>query len=240
MIQETLSLTLEIEKEPYMRTFYNCIAGQSLERLAALSDGIFAVAMTLLVLDLHTPLADAGARFTTPFLWTNQGLGKEVALLGALGNLVPHFLPYILSFLTLGIFWVGQQTQLNHFATSNRHLTWLHLAFLFAVSLIPFSTGLLAEFITYRIAVGVYWLNLLLLGSILFASWRYAQHAGLLKDEVTAEIRSATERRIVFYQALYAVVVLLCVVNTYISIVLLILMQLNSAIAPRVGLLDQV
>ncbi len=222
-----------------MRAVYNRIAGQSLERLAALSDGIFAVAMTLLVLDLHIPLADAGTRFTTP-LWTSQGLGKEAALLKALGSLLPHFLPYVLSFLTLGIFWVGQQTQLNQFSTSNRHLTWLHLAFLFAVSLLPFSTGLLAEFITYRVAVGVYWLQLLLLGSILFASWRYAQHVGLLKDEVTAQRRSATERRIVFYQALYAVAVLLCVVNTYISIVLLILLQLNSALAPRIGWLDRV
>src|SRR5579872_2371699 len=167
-----------------MRTFYNRIAGQSLERLAALSDGIFAVAMTLLVLDLHTPVAEAGTRFSTPLLWTSQGLGKELALLGALGDLVPHFLPYIMSFLTLGIFWVGQQTQLNHFATGNRHLAWIHLAFLLAVSLMPFSTGLLAEFITYRIALGVYWLNLLLLGIALFASWRYARHAGLLKDEV--------------------------------------------------------
>lgn len=223
-----------------MRIVYNRIAGQSLERLAALSDGIFAVAMTLLVLDLHTPLADADTRFTLPFLWTSQGLGKEVALLSALGSLLPHFLPYLLSFLTLGIFWIGQQTQLNHFATSNRSLTWLHLAFLLAVSLLPFSTGLLAEFITYRIAIGVYWLHLLLLGSILFASWRYAQHAGLLKDEATTEIRSAAERRIVIYQVLYAFAALLCFVNTYISIVLLILMQLNSAIAPRVGRLDHV
>ncbi len=222
-----------------MRTYYNRIAGQSLERLAALSDGIFAVAMTLLVLDLHTPVADAGARFTTPSLWTSQGLGKEVALLGALGDLVPHFLPYAMSFLTLGIFWVGQQTQLNHFATSNRHLTWIHLAFLLAVTLMPFSTGLLSEFITYRIALVVYWLNLLLLGVALFGSWRYAQRAGLMKDDVTAEIRSATERRIVFYQAFYAFAVLLCVINTYVSIVLLVLMQLNSVIAPRFWRLDR-
>jgi uncharacterized membrane protein len=222
-----------------MRTYYNRIAGQSLERLAALSDGIFAVAMTLLVLDLHTPVADAGARFTTPVLWTSQGLGKELTLLGALGDLVPHILPYVMSFLTLGIFWVGQQTQLNHFATSNRHLTWIHLTFLLAVSLMPFSTGLLSEFITYRIALVVYWLNLLLLGVALFGSWRYAQRAGLMKDDVTAEICSATERRIVFYQAFYAFAVLLCVINTYVSIVLLVLMQLNSVIAPRIGRLDR-
>jgi uncharacterized membrane protein len=222
-----------------MGTFYNRIAGQSLERLAALSDGIFAVAMTLLVLDLRSPVADASARLTTPLLWTRQGVEKELALLGALGGLLPHLLPYILSFLTLGIFWVGQQTQLNQFTTSNRHLTWLHLTFLFVVSLIPFSTGLLAEFITYRTALGIYWLNLLLLGGALFASWRYGQHAGLLKDEVTSEIRSATERRIVVYQALYAFAMLLGVINTYISIVLLILMQLNSALAPRVSWLDR-
>jgi uncharacterized membrane protein len=208
-------------KEPYTSIFYNRIAGQSLERLGALSDSIFAVAMTLLVLDLRTPVADTGA--------------GELQLLGHLGNLAPHFLPHVMSFLTLGIFWVGQQTQLNHFATCNRHLTWIHLAFLFAVSLMPFSTGLLAAFITYRIALAVYWLNLLLLGDALFASWRYARHAGLMKEEVTAEVSSATERRIVFYQAFYVLAVLLCIINTYISIVLLILMQLNSAIAPRIG-----
>ncbi len=223
-----------------MRTLYNHISGQSLERLTALSDGIFAVAMTLLILDLHTPVADASARLSTPLFWTSQERGKELALLAALGNLAPHFLPYIMSFLTLGIFWVGQQTQLDRFATSNRHLTWLHLLFLFAVSLLPFSTGLLAEFITYRIALLVYWLHLLLLGSVLFASWRYAQRAGLLKDGVTAEICSAAERRIVFYQMLYAIAMLLCVVNTAISIALLILMQLNSAIAPPIGWFNRV
>ena len=158
-----------------MRISYNRIAGQSLERLAALSDGIFAVAMTLLVLDLRTPVADAGARFTTPALWTSQGLGKEMALLSALSALVPHVLPYIMSFLTLGIFWIGQQTQLNHFRTSNRRLTWSHLVFLLAVTLMPFSTGLLAAFITYRLALVVYWFNLLILGVALFISWRYAQ-----------------------------------------------------------------
>jgi uncharacterized membrane protein len=221
-----------------MRTSYNRIAGHSLERLAALSDGIFAVAMTLLVLDLRVPVI--GALQPEQPLWASGALQFEQILWGALGKLLPSLTTYFMSFLTLGIFWVGQQTQLNHFTSSNRHLTWIHLAFLLAVSLMPFSTGLLAEFITYRIALAVYWLNLLLLGVALFTSWRYAKRAGLLKEEVTEEIHTATERRIVFYQAFYAVAVLLCVITTYVSIMLLILLQLNFALAPRIGRLDRV
>jgi uncharacterized membrane protein len=211
-----------------MRTYYNRIAGQSLERLAALSDGIFAVAMTLLVLDLRVPVSTISNRIT-----------NEQDLWNALIKLGPNLLPYLMSFLTLGIFWVGQQTQLNYFKQSNRHLTWIHLAFLLAVTLMPFSTGLLAAFITFRIALVVYWLNIVLLGIMLFTSWRYAQHAQLMNDEVTAEIYSANERRIVIAQSLYAFGALLCIINTYISLGFIVLVQLNYVIAPRFWLLDR-
>jgi TMEM175 potassium channel family protein len=211
-----------------MRTYYNRIAGQSLERLAALSDGIFAVAMTLLVLDLHVPVSTISNQIT-----------NDLELWKALVKLAPNLLPYLMSFLTLGIFWVGQQTQLNYFTRSNRYLTWIHLTFLLAVTLMPFSTGLLAAFITFRLALVVYWLNIFLLGAVLFVSWRYAQHAQLMKDDTTAEIRSANERRIVIGQTLYAFGTLLCVINTYVSIAFIVLVQLNYAIAPRIGLLDR-
>jgi uncharacterized membrane protein len=211
-----------------MQTYYNRIAGQSLERLAALSDGIFAVAMTLLVLDLHVPVSTVSNHITTEQdLWT------------ALIRLGPNLLPYLMSFLTLGIFWVGQQTQLNYFKQSNRYLTWIHLAFLLAVTLMPFSTGLLAAFITFRLAIVVFWLNIVLLGSMLFFSWRYAQYAQLMKDEVTAEIIAANERRIVIAQSLYAFGALLCIINTYVSIGFIVLVQLNYAIAPRFGRLNR-
>jgi uncharacterized membrane protein len=211
-----------------MQTYYNRIAGQSLERLAALSDGIFAVATTLLVLDLRVPVSTISNRIT-----------NEQDLWNALIKLGPNLLPYLMSFLTLGIFWVGQQTQLNYFKQSNRHLTWIQLAFLLAVTLMPFSTGLLAAYITFRIAMMTYWLNIVLLGVMLFVSWRYAQHAQLMKEEVTAEICSANERRIVIAQSLYAFGVLLCIINTYLSIGFIVLVQLNYAIAPRFWLLDR-
>lgn len=206
-----------------MRPTYNLIAGQSLDRLAALSDGLFAVAMTLLVLDLHVPASEA--------------IHKEHELWSALVTLAPRLIPYFMTFLTLGIFWVGQQTQLNRFARGDRNLAWIHLGFLLVVSLMPFSTGLLATFITFRVALAVYWLNIFLLGAVLFASWRYASRAGLVKDDTTADMRSAVERRIVIAQALYALGAVLCVVNTYVSIAVIVLVQLNYVIAPRIRLL---
>jgi uncharacterized membrane protein len=202
-----------------------------------LSDGIFAVVMTLLVLDLHVPVSEA-IHIAQP-LWVSGAIQSEQVLWDTLVQLAPRLLTYFMSFLTLGMFWVGQQTQLNHFTRSDRNLTWIQLAFLLAVSLMPFSTALLAEYITYRLALVVYWLNLLLLGVVLFGSWRYAEHSGLMNNETTLAMRSAIERRIVIVQALYGVGVLLCVINTYVSIAWIVLLQLNSAIAPRIRPLDR-
>jgi len=203
-----------------MTTLYNRIAGQSVERLAALSDGIFAVAMTLLVLDLRVPAME-----------TVHG---EHDLWRALVALSPRLVPYVMSFLTLGIFWVGQQTQLNHLARSDRSLSWIHILFLFWVSITPFSTTLLAEFIKYRVALVVYWLNIGLLGATLYFSWMCARALGLVKSDLPAEFAIAIKRRIIIAQAWYAFGALLCVFNTYWSIGFIVAVQLFYAIAPRV------
>jgi uncharacterized membrane protein len=208
-----------------MGTHYNRIAGQSVERLAALSDGLFAVAMTLLVLDLHTPAVAA--------------IHGEGDLWRALLALAPRLLVYLMSFLTLGIFWVGQQTQLNHLARGDRDLAWIHLAFLFAVSLMPFSTALMAEFIAYRVALLAYWCNVLLLGLMLFIGWRYARRAGLVKPDAPADVDTAVVRRIVIAQALYAFGALLAVVSPIWSITFIVLVQLVYAVGPRSGLLSR-
>jgi uncharacterized membrane protein len=208
-----------------MTTHYNRLAGRSIERLAALSDGVFAVAMTLLVLDLHAPAAEA--------------IHGEADLWAALLALAPRLLIYMLSFPTLGIFWVGQQTQLNFLAQGDRHLTWLHLAFLFAVAVMPFSTALMAEFIAYRIALLVYWANLALFGVLLFATWRYAEHARLVQSDAPADLCAGLERRVVIAQSLYAVGALLCVFDTRWSLGFIVLVQLNYAIAPRLPLLSR-
>lgn len=203
-----------------MATLYNRIQGRNLERLAALSDGIFAVAMTLLVLDLHLPTA--------------AQVHNESELWAALCALAPQWVTYGMSFLTLGIFWAGQQTQLNHMGEGTRDLTWIHLAFLFAVTLVPLSTRLLAELITYRSALGLYWLNIFVLGAMLYWSWAHATHEGLIKPDTPEEVRGSICRRIVIAQSLYAAGAALCFISNWLSIAAIGLVQLNYAIAPRV------
>ncbi len=202
-----------------MHSLYNHVAGQNVERIAALSDGFFAVAMTLLVLALRVPAAEA--------IHSEHDLGH------ALLKLSPRLLVFLMSIMTLGIFWVGQQTQLNHFARADRNLAWIHIAFLCAVSLTPFSTSLLAEFIHYRTALLVYWSNILLLGLTLYWSWSYATRHHLLTDDVPPEIHTAIVRRIVIAQTLYACGAALCFLGTYYAIAAIVLVQVNYAIAPR-------
>jgi uncharacterized membrane protein len=138
-----------------------------------------------------------------------------------------------MSVMTNGIFWVGQQTQLNYFARADRDLSWIHIAFLGAICFTPFSTSLLAEYIHYRIALLVYWFNILLLGFILYWSWSYATRHHLLADDAPPEIHSAVVRRIVIAQSLYAAGAALCFISTYWAIAAIVLVQINYAIAPR-------
>lgn len=201
-----------------VNTSYNRVAGNSVERLAALSDGIFAVAMTLLVLDLHTPAREL--------------IQSEHDLLRALAALTPQLVVYLMSFMTLGIFWVGQQAELNHLERSDRNLTWINLGFLILVTIVPFSTRLLAEFTSFRSALIAYWLNIFLLGAVLYAAWGYATRAKLLSSATTYEMTAAVCHRIVVAQSLYALGALLCFFSTYWSIGFIVLVQLNYAVAP--------
>lgn len=197
-----------------MHSLYNRVAGQSVERIAALSDGFFAVSMTLRV-----PAAEA--------------IHSEHDLWHALLTLSPRLLVFFMSIMTNGIFWVGQQTQLNHFARADRNLAWIHIASLCAVSLTPFSTSLLAEFIHYRTALLVYWSNIVLLGLTLYWSWSYATRHHLLTEDTPPEIHTAVVRRIVIAQTLYAGGAALCFLGTYYAIAAIVLVQVNCAIAPR-------
>ena len=178
---------------------YNVIAGRSIERINALSDGLFAIAMTLIVLDVHVP--------------PHVAIQSEADLARAVGALAPQMITYLMSFLTLGIFWVGQQAQLNQQAAAMgyvdiyRMLCWMScimvcFAFLLSknrpgqgalatVAVLPFTTHLLADFIAFKVALVIYWLNILSLGALLYASWFYAERAGLVNDDAAPGLGGA-------------------------------------------------
>jgi uncharacterized membrane protein len=198
---------------------YNDIAGRDIARLSNLSDSIFGVGMTLLILELRLPVN---------CIQTERELWKALLELG------PRFLVYFMSFITLGIFWNAQEVQLIRFSRSDRNLTWIHIAFLATVAITPFSTALEENFIHLRIALVVFWVNLLLLGLTLYASWQYASASGLLRSNVSQEERKAIEHHLVLAQVLYAVGFSLCVFNTLWSIVLIVLVQLFFAAAPTI------
>ena len=201
------------------------MAGTSLQRLAGISDGIFAVSMTLLVLGLAVPLTISHP--TEGELWNE------------LMNLGSNVLIYTLSFMTLGIFWVGQSTQMSQLVRSNRHYAWLMLTFLFAVTLLPFSTGVLAHFPNLRVALAEYWLNIVLLGFMLLAAFEYGLRAHLL-DAQQGQVARLFRGRVLIAQALYAFATALSILfPTWVSITLIVLIQLNYVIAPRLPILHR-
>jgi len=205
---------------------YNRFTGQSLARLTALSDGLFAVAMALLVLDVRVPVSQAGTALSEHGLWA------------ALLKQGPNFAAYLLSFSMLGTFWLAQHGLLGILGRCDRTLTWLNLGFLFVVSLLPFSAALLAHYVHLRLAVGVYWLNIALLGAGLESSARYGRRALLAADAAPAQAQAQARlavfrRRILLAQILYTLAALVCLASTVASVIALATVQLYFIVSPR-------
>jgi len=139
-------------------------------RLEAFSDGVFAIAITLLVLDLVI------------------GPGARGHLLRAMADLWPSYLAYATSFFMIGLVWMGHHVMVSISTGVDRRLMKINLALLFAVAFLPFPTRLLGEFITSsaaeRVAAVFYGFWMLLISVILTAMWRYISNGHrLLPDD---------------------------------------------------------
>lgn len=197
---------------------YSDISGKNTGRIEAIADGIFSVGLTLLVLDIKVPYLES--------------IHSESELIKAFCALTPRFLTYFLSFLTLGIFWVGHTTQFSYIEKSDRRFNWIVLFFLLSVSLLPFTTAFLSEFIQYRFSILLYWFNIFLMGVLIFTCWEYAYRNDLITvsdKEKKEEIYRIMRRRIITAQLLYATGAALCFINIYVSIGFIILVELYYA-----------
>ena len=134
--------------------------------------------------------------------------------------------------MTLGIFWVGQQTQLNQLERADRDFTWASYLFLASITALPFSTRVLADFFEFRTAVALYWANILLCGLTIYLTWALAVRRKLVRADTPPQTDGAIRRRIVVAQSLYLLGGLIGLVHTLLGVAFIILVQLNYAVAP--------
>lgn len=144
------------------------------DRLETLVDGIFAIAMTLLVLNLKLPvMTDEQAK---------TELGAGLALL------TPHLLSFALSFLLLAVFWMVHHRQFHSIEKINSPFIWLNILMLSLIVLMPFTTSLIGEYENNLLTALLFEANLLGIGLIIWAYWWYAaKNHRLISPSVTDE-----------------------------------------------------
>jgi uncharacterized membrane protein len=130
-------------------------SSRELDRLIFFSDAVFAIVMTLLVLDIRVPdVATQDVPSSIFELW-------------------PKILSYVLSFLVIGLYWIGHHQTFRYVRSYDRTLLWLNLVFLLSISFIPFPTDLLGEYGELRFAVIFYAASLGMARLLLALVWWY-------------------------------------------------------------------
>ena len=171
------------------------LAAMSPARVAALCDGVFAIAMTILVLNITIPTP---AKVSPP------------ELPAALRHLAPQVLVYVISFINLGVLWVGQHNQYHFITRTDRWFLWINIGYLLLISCIPLSTALLGYYPLERLALAVYGANLLVATLVLGLHWQYATAGGRLVDpRLAPSVVRLAHRRILGSAAAFAMALLL-------------------------------
>jgi uncharacterized membrane protein len=151
-------------------------------RLETLTDGIFAIAMTVLVLTLNPPAFKDGA--------------TNAEVLAKLGAMMPNFVAFAASFFTLGMFWVTHHAAFRYMTRTDRVILWLNICFLLLVSVVPFTTGMYAGDVNNTIVNSIYGGNVIIMGLLNYAMWSYARHQGFIFKELSEASRNFSTRRI--------------------------------------------
>ena len=127
-------------------------------RIEALTDGIFAFAMTLLVLSLTLPDATQ----------------TRLSLSQLLADQWPKFFNYALSFVLLAIFWIVHHQQFHLIRRTDRRHIWINIGILMFVALVPFSTDVAGDYSSQTLAELLFSGNLMILGLLFLLNWWYA------------------------------------------------------------------
>ena len=150
-----------------------------LERMILFSDAVFAIAITLLVLEIRVPAVD-------------RHIATDALLAHSLDELVPKFIDFLVSFFMIGLYWTVHHRMFGYVINYTPRLLWLNLIFLLAVVLMPFSSGFYSEYVLrqLRLPVLIYVLNLVFLGVMHFILWLYISRPGSgLTTGITPELK---------------------------------------------------
>jgi uncharacterized membrane protein len=178
-------------------------------RVEAFSDGIFAIAITLLVLNIRVPSPDL--------------TGHGSTLLPALLHLWPAYLGYLISFFTIGIMWVNHHSMFALIRHTDRYFLLLSVLFLMCIAFLPFPTAVLAEYLPEpkgrRVAVALYSATFVLIAVAYNALWWYAVRGGrLLYENADREAVRNISRRYMLGPIAYAGSFGLAFVNAWASL----------------------
>ena len=177
-------------------------------RLEALGDGIFAVAMTLLAIELKWPeLEDTS--------W--HGFAN------AFHELLPGLLCFIISFIVLGIMWFGHRMVFEYIGRTNRYFIFLGILFYMMICLVPLSTRFLAENTLQWGTIFIYGLNLSLCNLALYAQWTYGiKHKGLLERELPGQVKKEARFLFLISPAVYTIAIIISIWLPVASIIIFI------------------
>jgi uncharacterized membrane protein len=195
-------------------------------RIEALTDGIFATIMTVLVLSLSIPTI------------TGSTSASSISVLKYVETLGPTVLGYVLSFLVLAVFWVRHHNIFHFVIRVDSSFIWLNIGFLLTIGFVPFSTELLGRFSSDVTASVLYGANLIAMGLAIQAIWLYAQRQKLLiADGMDERVMAKINRRLTVGPVLYfaAIVITVATQETLISIVVYVATLIYYVLASSLG-----
>ena len=207
---------MEIPKPPHS-------ADNSMQRVEAFSDGVFAIAITLLVIEIKVPSHSD---------LLNESLAQHLL------HYWPKYAAYVFSFFTIGIFWANHHHWLKLFRKNNHAFNLLNVFFLMCVSFLPFPTAVLGDYITdpgqKQTAVTFYTIGIFLPAVGWLISWLYASHNKRLLDERLSPkyVRYLT-RLYVISNCLYFSAIIISLFNPNAAIVVTILLAFLYLIPPK-------
>jgi uncharacterized membrane protein len=201
--------------------------GMGKSRIEALTDGIFAVAMTLLVLDVKAP--------------GHLRLETSRALIDHLSSLERSFVMYAISFVVLAMFWLGHHLQFHFVRRVDRQLLWINLVFLLIAVAVPFSTNLVGDHGHLQLPVVLYAVNLLVLTLLLFLQLRHlAASPHLTTPDLTGAAVTHIRRSLVLFGVVPAASIAASFYSPRLGMYLYVLLAVSAFVPGRIDRLTRV